>query len=99
MKKRIIEYYIDTDKKMTAIDTQPNTPGWLIAYLFCKYDNMIKLEMFDGYLLRNMIQDEINDTFLQIGAASMVSKYKFHQNFDEFTIECLKKCEIELVEL
>ena len=77
---------------MTAIDTQPNTPGWLIAYLFCKYDNMIKLEMFDGYLLRNMIQDEINDTFLQLGAASIVGKKKL-------TLESIKKYEIEMVEL
>ena len=92
MKKRIIEYYINTDQEMTAIDTQPNTPGWLIAYLFCKYDNMNKLEMFDGYLLRDIVQDQINDTFLQLGAASIVGKNKL-------TLESIKKYEIEMVEL
>ena len=92
MKKRIIEYYINTDQEMTAIDTQPNTPGWLIAYLFCKYDNMMKLEMFDGYVLRNMVQNEIDDIFLQFGAAYIVGKKKL-------TLESIKKCEIELVEL
>ena len=77
MKKRIIEYYINTDQEMTAIDTQPNTPGWLIAYLFCKYDNMNK---------------QINDTFLQSGAASIVGKNKL-------TLESIKQYEIEMVEL
>ena len=80
MKKRIIEYFIDKDGDMTALDTKPNTLGWLIAYLFCKYDNMIKIEMFDGYIMRETIKNNIDDVFLQLGARSIANRANVNLN-------------------
>lgn len=92
MKTRIIEYFTNDSGEMTAIDTQSKTPGWLIAYLFCKYDNMIKLEMIDGYIMRYMIQDEIDDTFLHLGAHSIVNK-------KDINLNSIKKFDIKLKEI
>ena len=92
MKTRIIEYFIDNDGDMTAIDTKPNTPSWLIAYLFCKYDKMIKIEMLDGYIMRETIKHDINDVFLQLGAHSIANRKNVN-------LDSIKKFDIKMKDI